>query len=512
MKHYFIFKDFIEKGIDKGIRVWDYIENGKMPIILKKVNEVDIKEISKEKELEFFNYYYDEYNGFDQCFREYTNEILSENLENGKEIILRTLDVFIRLNGWTCDNQLPIFLEDRKIINMVRFSDDRYANIVDRYPLKKKEEKPFKKERTEKILPGEIVVDPNDQASILSAIDEEIKLLQSSHMIDEVRKNNGYYNNGKLYEGDFFVRFGCLDEKGFFKEYSYEEFGYSEYYEALIECEEGRQRLYTYVKLITAYLQNGIGLDFGITSEGVLHSFAFLWLLIHDPKAHYLFPAYQVAAGEWRSLTEDEPADHHYMIEDCDKDCKEVAHTMINLLSDSGAYMMETMEKNIHKFPYERFIEDEEWLEELHRAFAAVYMDKRKGSDVKKIEEYFKDFFKNTFFEYIDHYFLDEDFEKVSENPEKLLEIYAELEEDEVEDIDEWTAEALNNLSKLYPVFVKLDKCIDIQEIHQIVLKTINGEMEFPRVYGRYLDIDDLPELISINSEDDGDLLRELKE
>ncbi|MCY6372645.1 hypothetical protein [Clostridium ganghwense] len=48
MKHYFIFKDFIEKGIDKGIRVWDYIENGKMPIILKKVNKADIKEISDE--------------------------------------------------------------------------------------------------------------------------------------------------------------------------------------------------------------------------------------------------------------------------------------------------------------------------------------------------------------------------------------------------------------------------------------------------------------------------------
>jgi len=170
------------------------------------------------------------------------------------------------------------------------------------------------------------------------------------------------------------------------------------------------------------------------------------------------------------------------------------------------------MEKNIHKFPYRRFIEDEEWLEELHRAFAAVYMDKRTGADIEKIEGYFKDFFKKIFFEYLDHYFLDADFEKITENPEKLVEIYAELEEEEVEEIDEWTAEALNNLSKLYPVFDKLDECIDIQEIQKIVLKTINGEMEFPRVYGRYLDIEDLPELISMNSEEDGDLLRELKQ
>lgn len=64
---------------------------------------------------------------------------------------------------------------------------------------------------------------------------------------------------------------------------------------------------------------------------------------------------------------------------------------------------------------------------------------------------------------------MDEDLEKAAENPEKLVEIYAELKGKEVEDIDECMAECLNNLSKLYPVFVKLDECIDIQEIQKMM-------------------------------------------
>jgi hypothetical protein len=146
---YEVWKDFFTNGFEKGHTLWNFIMTGENEAILDELEETDIRSLSKEKDLLFYQqkikWHLADYDEFKEEFHDIFEGFLSVYYEepqschriiingediSGRQIVIRALDVFYRLLGQ------HVFVSG--VFNLIRDYDVMTTEeFVQRYDLNK---------------------------------------------------------------------------------------------------------------------------------------------------------------------------------------------------------------------------------------------------------------------------------------------------------------------------------------------------------------------------------------
>jgi len=143
-----VYKEFFLNGFDNGIDIWDYILLGKNIEVLDTIPESSLKAISKLRNLKMhdrLNYYGDDLDDFMSplidIFYDKGEEVngiiinINQEYPDGKNIILRALDIIFRINGKKALDKytIDLLVGENNICNIStitkRYSDNSIENL-----------------------------------------------------------------------------------------------------------------------------------------------------------------------------------------------------------------------------------------------------------------------------------------------------------------------------------------------------------------------------------------------